>query len=116
MDSKLTMDKTAFGSHIKAARKNKKMTAEQLSEHLNLSPKSIWQIEAGKRATSMPVFIKLCNTLDTSADFFLAQDLELSSNDNQYNRLFKSIVDLSPDEIEFVEGVIKLLIEKRNKK
>lgn len=113
----LILDKLAFGKQIKVARQKNKLTAEQLAEKLDIGDKSVWQIESGKRATSLEVLIKLCNTLHVSPQFLLKKDLDenLRSLDTEYEKIFQLILQLNPSEQKRIHDIIKITIENRDK-
>ena len=81
-----------FGTRLRAFRKEKGLTIEQLAERVGLSPNYLGDIERGKKLPSMATFIRLVNELDISADELLKDqvkradylvDAEVSSKLNQ---------------------------------
>lgn len=64
-----------LGKRINALRKDKKITAEQLSERCNINASYLRQIECGNKTPSLPIFISLCNELGVSADYLLQEAL-----------------------------------------
>lgn len=111
------LDKLAFGKQVKAARQKNKLTAEQLAEKLDIGDKSVWQIESGKRATSLNVLIKLCNTLHVSPQSLLKKDLDenFRNLDSEYEKLFHLILKLTPSEQKRIHDIIQITIENRDK-
>lgn len=65
------MKKLTIGDRIRDARKNKNWTQEQLAEKLDVTLVYISEIERGLKLPSMPLFIKIIETLDVSADYLL---------------------------------------------
>lgn len=65
------MDRTLLGAKIKQIRNARKMTAEKLSELCNVNSGHIFQIEAGLRLPSLPLFIRICEILQVSSDYLL---------------------------------------------
>jgi len=68
----------SFGSAIKKARKEKKLTQEKLAELVDVSTKHLQQLESGRREPSVKVLQKLVFALDLSLDsIFSNSDDEL---------------------------------------
>ena len=65
------MEKLTMGDRIREARKNSKLTQEQLAEKLDLSVEFISNIERGLKLPSLQVFTKLIEILNVSADYLL---------------------------------------------
>lgn len=80
------MKKENLGRRINAVRKDKNMTADQLSERCNINATYLRQIEGGSKTPSLPVFIALCNALEVSSDYLL-QDVLLYDGSNQLEEL-----------------------------
>ncbi len=55
-----------YGEVIRRLRKEKELTQEQLGEKAGLDPKSIIQIEAGKRNPTIKTLQKIASALDVS--------------------------------------------------
>ena len=54
------MNKKAFGSRLRQARKDRGLTSEKLSELCNINATYLRQIEGGTKIPSLPVFVSLC--------------------------------------------------------
>jgi len=59
------------GKRIKALRKAKKMTQEQLAERLGKSDVAIRMMESGKTGSSVTTLIGLAIALDTTIDYIV---------------------------------------------
>ena len=70
------MEKYELGKYINAVRKDRGLTAEQLSEMCNINATYFRQIEGGVKVPSLPVFITICRVLKISPDYLLQGDLE----------------------------------------
>ena len=57
------MDLELIGRRIKTARMERGITQEALAEMLEITPRSIQNIEAGSSATRFDIFIELCHHL-----------------------------------------------------
>ena len=65
------MNKLSLGDRIKEARKRLRLTQEQLAEKLEVSCVYVSEIERNLKMPSMPLFIRLVEELDVSADYLL---------------------------------------------
>lgn len=62
------MDYKKIGRHIRAKRKEMKMTQERLAEQVNLSVSFIGHIERGSRKASIETLNHICDVLMLSLD------------------------------------------------
>jgi len=110
------LNRKNFGKRLKLAREQKRLTAEQLSEEINISSKSIWQLESGRRSTSLKCLVGLCNALNVSPEYLLEADLHNTSY-NSDNELLELVANLTPSERELLVDILKTIINKhkRNK-
>jgi len=68
------MAKNALGSRIRALRRLKRMTQQQLAEQLNLSASQLSNIERGVKEPKPELLEKMAATLDIPREeFFLVQ-------------------------------------------
>ena len=72
------MEKLTMGDRIREARKNSKLTQEQLAERLDLSVEFISNIERGLKLPSLQVFTKMIEVLNVSADYLLRDSVSTS--------------------------------------
>ena len=70
------MDTKAVGRRIKAARKKKGLTQEQLAEMADLSATHISVIERGVKVPRLDAFVAIANALGVSADTLLVDVVE----------------------------------------
>ena len=66
---------THIGETIKAARRAKELTQEQMAEYLHLSVSAISQWESGRTMPDITALPAICNLLGISADTLLGIDL-----------------------------------------
>lgn len=75
--SKEKFDFKAFGQAIKAARKTKGISRNQLADTLNIAPRYIASIENSGQHPSLQILYELVTLLDVSVDqFFLCDATE----------------------------------------
>lgn len=77
------MERNGLGARINAARKDRGLTSDQLSELCNINATYLRQIEGGARMPSLTVFIDICNALRISPDYLLRDELE----ENEISRI-----------------------------
>ncbi len=66
----MNLDFRLIGSRVKAARRAKGITQEQLAEKLNFSAaESVGHIECGRNRPSLSTLIRIAQTLDVSLDY-----------------------------------------------
>lgn len=106
------MNQKSFGKRLKLARNAKGLTAEQLSEKIDLTDKSIWQIESGERGTTLSNLVAICNTLDVSPEYLLDADLTCASGSNI--ELIDLLSDMSAKDIEILTALIKTYITTKS--
>lgn len=104
------MDKFTMGDRIKEARRNQKLTQEQLAERLDISVEFIGQIERGLKMPSMQVFVRLIEALNVSADYLLRDTVSTGQlfGDNAIGR---KIEMLEPKQRIALEALIDTYIQ-----
>ena len=99
------MDKLTMGDRIKETRKKRHLTQEQLAEKVDVSLEYISEIERGLKMPSMPLFIKLVEALDVSADYLL-RDVVSTRNLYGDKQLAGKLERLSPKQRVALEALI----------
>ncbi|MYV05009.1 helix-turn-helix domain-containing protein [Furfurilactobacillus milii] len=62
-----------FGTKLKAVRKSKRLTQLDLAERLEVSKGTVSAYEQGLSYPSIETLVKICDILDTSADYLLGR-------------------------------------------
>ena len=85
----------AFGQAIKAARKAKGISRNQLADKMNIAPRYIASIENSGQHPSLQIFYELVSVLDVSVDqfFFPNMNTEKSTQRRQLETLLNNISD-----------------------
>ena len=65
------MDLAKIGAFIKSCRKEKNLTQDEMSERLNISPKTVSKWECGKGLPDVSIMVDLCNLLSVSVNELL---------------------------------------------
>lgn len=99
-----------IGSKIKKIRKSKHLKQHELAEIIGISTKYMSNIETGSNPCSLPVFIKIINTLNISADYILSENLTIiSEQTDETEELNKIIKHLNKKQQNFLLNFIKML-------
>lgn len=72
------MNLIAFGHRIREQRKKHGLTSEQLAELCDVGAVHIRKIESGVKVPSLSLFVKLCNSLHTSPEYLLQDNLRFA--------------------------------------
>lgn len=105
------MDLKAVGHRIKVARKNIKMTQEELAELIDVSPHYIYEIERGSKAMSIQTLEKIAIELQQSIDFlFWGYSIPYNGNNISEDRLSTVIESLSPCKREMLADILTVII------
>ena len=93
--SKEKFDFKAFGQAIKAARKAKGLSRNQLAYKLNIAPRYIASIENSGQHPSLQILYELVTLLDVSVDqfFFPEKTAEKTTQRRQLDSLLDSMSD-----------------------
>lgn len=88
---KIKYDFKTFGQAIKAARKVKGISRNQLADKLNIAPRYIASIENSGQHPSLQIFYELVTLLDVSVDQFFFVDS--STDKSTQRRQLDSLLD-----------------------
>ena len=95
----------AMGGRISACRKDKRLTQEQLAERIGVSLQTVSNIECGKKAARPENIAKICNALDSTADYILLG----KRSESQMKNIVKSLTTLTDREYKVIEELVELL-------
>ena len=106
-------DFKAFGQAIKAARKAKGISRNQLADKMNIAPRYIASIENSGQHPSLQIFYELVTRYDISVDqfFFPDKTAEKSTQRRQLDTLLDSMSDKG---IRIVTATAKEIAEVEN--
>ena len=103
-------DKQFIAKKIRLARKNAKLTQEELAEKIDISAKQLSRIEMATYIPSLPTFLKIVQVLKIDLKDFGIENFE-SKNTNK-DKLLKIIYSLNDFELKYVYEVVKTITEK----
>lgn len=104
-----------LGRRINQLRKSKGITSERLSEICEVNPTHMRKIESGGSYPSLPLFLKICNALETSSDFLLGEMLDNPMMPDVVEQLGKQLKHLTSNQIEMVSEMIEVMVDHISK-
>ena len=105
------MDRVAFGRRLNTVRKERGLSTERLSELCEKNAVFLRHIEGAIRLPSLPVFVRICNSLRVSPNFLLVDSLEWSEED-KITAVETRLRALSPRQLDIATETIHTLIDK----
>lgn len=104
----MDIDYKLIGERIKAARLKCKLTQENLSEKLNISPAFLSRIERGSSQINLKRLIEICTLLDTNPGYILTGVNQKSSS--YLNKELEKLIENCPkDRLRMVYDVIQVM-------
>ena len=80
-ENKEKFNREEFGRRLREVRKGLKVTSDKLGFACGVNPVFIRQIEAGTRVPSVPVFVKICDSLQISPAYLLGNEVQVPVTD-----------------------------------
>ena len=110
---KVKYDFKAFGQAIKAARKAKGISRNQLADTLNIAPRYIASIENSGQHPSLQILYELVTLLDVSVDqfFFPEREQEKSTRRRQLDTMLDT---MSETDLKIMSATAKGIEEANN--
>lgn len=99
-------DFKAFGQAIKAARKAKGISRNELADQMHIAPRYIASIENSGQHPSLQIFYELVTRLDVSVDQFFFPDKETDKS-TQRRQLESLLDDMSDKGLRIVTATAK---------
>ena len=110
------MNYEMLGQRIRACRKSKKYTLEQLAEKLDVSTTFIGQIERATGKPSLETLVKIASVLEVSTDELLFEDIgEKAGNSHFLKKVDELTASFTQKEKNIVLKNIELLKELTDK-
>lgn len=100
----------AFGQAIKAARKAKGISRNQLADQMHIAPRYIASIENSGQHPSLQIFYELVTLLDVSVDQFFFPNKETDKS-TQRRQLESLLDDMSDKGLRIVTATAKEIKE-----
>lgn len=105
------MDKKRFGKKINLVRKEQKITAEKLAELCGVEPSHIRSIEGGRRLPSLPLFEKICKSLNISPNYLL----ECNFFENTTENTLEELNYCTKSELDIIQHLLHSYLEYQKK-
>ena len=86
----MEIDYKAIGEQIRSHRNIRKITQEELSEMVSISPGYLSRLELGKKKASLETLIRICRALNITMDSLLVGNQILKNND--YNEEISELI------------------------
>ena len=103
---------SSIGKRIRAVREEKGWSQEQFAERIGLSVAYTGMIERGERVPKLETFIRIANTLGTSADILLADVLD-SRLDIEASAMNERLDKLPDEDRELVFDIADVIVRHR---
>lgn len=91
---------------INAARKDRGITSERLSELCSINATYLRQIKAGVKVPSLPVFVTICQELKVSASYLLGNTFAGAENEDM-DILVTLWKEATPSQIRMMTAMIQ---------
>lgn len=89
----MRFDQVNFGHRVRALRKRRNLTQEQLSATLHISIDHLGKIEVGKRGISIDLLLDLSEALEVSLDFLVKGDADIRTDEKGLIRQMRVLLD-----------------------
>lgn len=99
------------GQRLRAIRKKRGFTQEQLAEMAGISPQHCSGIETGGAKVSLPALVRLCNTLGTTPNEVLLDSVPAAAKPGLMREVEAVFADASPDEMYLMLAQAKSIKE-----
>lgn len=108
----MALDYSIIGERLKKARKDKKLTQEQLSEKLDVSVAFLSRIERGDVKINLSRLEQLCDILDISMSYILTGTG--SNSKNYLSEEFSNLLKNCPAEkLKLIYDISKVIINEK---
>jgi transcriptional regulator with XRE-family HTH domain len=108
----MAIDYAIMGEKLKIARKNKKLTQEQLAEQIDVSVAYLSRIERGDIKINLPRLSQICDLLDVSLSYVLTN--ETNSSETYLNDDFLNLLkSCPPEKSKLIYEIAKLIIKEK---
>lgn len=104
------LDCALIGKRVRTARKAKKVTQEELSEHCGCTPTHICNLENGKIGVSLELLFKISIYLDKSMDYFVMDNENANPQIKIENNIAPKLKQCDTQMLEMVGSFIDELI------
>ena len=108
----MSIDYIAMGKRIALKRHEQKLTQKQVCEAIDIDDKYLSIIENAKSIPSIDTLTKICCQLHTSLDYIVL-GIPDKRHKEAVDELYRSLNQMNPDEVRFINAVIKVLDQQK---
>ena len=102
------LNRKMLGQRIRTARKEKGLTGEKLADACNINPTYLRQIEPGTKIPSLPMFVTICEALNASPGYLLADSFdEARGSDPLYELCDKA----TPSQMRIITAMVDAAVK-----
>ncbi len=107
-------DFQVIGNRIRKVREVKGLTQDMLAKAMDVSNAYISKIERGKTPINLDNLSKICESLETSAEFILTGTSK-AADDYMHNEIIEMLEGCSPDKIKLIAQVIRPIVDYKGR-
>ena len=111
-----TLDTKLIGERIKAARKLRGITQEQLAEAANCTHTHICNVENGKEGISLDLLYRISIVLGQSMDYFVMDNIHANPQTKIDNSIAPKLSQCDPHMLTVIDGLLDNLLTYQEKK
>ena len=108
------VDYKAIGQRIKATRKQKRLTQENMAEYLDISVSYTSRLERGVEKINLETLVKIATLLEVPPSFLLDGVAKAENSDYLHNDLKEIIKTYSPSKTDLLLKISKDIAEFEN--
>ena len=94
-----------FGNRLRAARKDRGLTLEQLAVGCNTSETVLRNYEKARKSPNVEMFLRICNALEVSPDYLLQDELSFRHY-KEKGEIMAAIFSLPPTQYKLLKDII----------
>lgn len=110
------LDPKQIGERIKAARKLRRMTQEQLAEASDCTHTHICNVENGKEGISLDLLYRISIVLEQSMDYFVMDNIHANPQTKIDNSIAPKLSQCDPHMLTVIDGLLDNLLTYQEKK
>ena len=99
---------TSFGDHLRALRKDRGLSQEQLGERANIHPKYLGEVERGTGNPSFEILTRLAGALEVDLATLVGDELQRMAVEDVRADVHRMVDGLAPDALRNVARMLRL--------